>query len=161
MKRAIAAALALSLLGGTAAMAQPSQYHGDYQNQYQLGSEDDRYDDGDSGRYGDGWHDNRDDRYDNRDDRYDNRDDRRDDRRGNRYGHAYGHQYYNGGHSWRRGERLPREYRNSNYYVNDYRRYGLRQPPAGYQWMRAGNEYVLASLINGLIAQVLSNGYGR
>ena len=145
MKRAVAAAIALSLLGGTAAMAQPAQYQLGYQDYDQQGYQGDRYDDGYDDRY---------------DDRRDNRyDDRQDDRQGN--GYADGHQYHHGGHSWRRGERLPSQYRGSNYYVNDYRRYGLRQPPNGYQWLRAGNEYVLASVLNGLIAQVLSNGYGR
>ncbi|MDO8379509.1 RcnB family protein [Phenylobacterium sp.] len=148
MKRAIAAALAISLLGGTAAMAQPAQYQRDYQGQYQG-----QY----QGRYQQGYADQRDDRYnDRRDNRYG---DRRDDRRGgwdNRGG-----QRHHGGHSWRRGERLPSQYRSANYYVNDYGRYGLRQPPRGYRWVRADNDYVLAALATGLIVQVLSNGYGR
>ncbi|MFZ3005639.1 MAG: RcnB family protein [Phenylobacterium sp.] len=138
MKRAIAAALALSLLGGTAAMAQPAQYQRDYQGQYQQGYQNDRYDD-------------------RRDDRRDNRYDRRDDRRG----HGYGEQRRHGGHAWRRGERLPSHYRSSNYYVNDYGRYGLRAPPRGHRWVRADNDYVLAAIATGLIVQVLSNGYGR
>ncbi|WP_340643877.1 RcnB family protein [Phenylobacterium sp.] len=143
MKRAIAAALALSLMGGTAAMAQPAQYQRDYQGQYQQGY------------YGD--------RYDNRrDDRRDNRYDRRDDRRGHGYG--YGQQRHHGGHAWRRGERLPSQYRSSNYYVNDYGRYGLRAPPRGHRWVRADNDYVLAAIATGLIVQVLANsnnGYHR
>lgn len=148
MKRAIAAALALSLLGGTAAMAQPAQYQRDYQDQYQ-------------GQYQQGYADPRSDRYDERyDDRRDNRyDDRRDGRRDgwdNRGG-----QHHHRAHAWRRGERLPSQYRSANSYVNDYGRYGLRQPPRGFRWVRADNDYVLASLANGLIVQVLSNGYGR
>ena len=139
MKRAIAAALALSLLGGTAAMAQPAQYQRDYQGQYHQGYQNDRYDD-------------------RRDDRRDNRYDRRDDRRGNGYG--YGQQRHRSAHAWRRGERLPSHYRSSNY-VNDYGRYGLRAPPRGHRWVRADNDYVLAAIATGLIVQVLSNGYGR
>ncbi|MFD3266193.1 RcnB family protein [Phenylobacterium ferrooxidans] len=130
MKRAIAAALALSLLGGTAAMAQPAQYQRDYQGQYQQGYNGGRYDD-------------------RRDYRYD---DRRDDRRG--YGQQQRH--YNG-QAWRRGQRLPSQYRSSAYYVNDYGRYGLRAPPRGHRWVRANNDYVLAAIATGLIVQVLAN----
>lgn len=141
MKRAIAAALALSLLGGTAAMAQPAQYQRDYQGQYQQGYQDPR---------------------DYRDD------DRRDDRRRNWDGGGYdrGHDRYDrqrhqSRHAWRRGERLPSHYRGANAYVNDYGRYGLRAPPRGYRWVRADNDYVLAALATGLIIQVLSSGYDR
>jgi len=145
MKRAIAAALALSLLGGTAAMAHPAQYPRDYQGQYQHGYNGDRYDD------------RRDYRYDERrDHRYD---DRGDDRRG--YGQQ--HRHYSG-NAWRRGQRLPSHYRSSAYYVNDYGRYGLRAPPRGHRWVRADNDYVLAAIATGLIIQVLANsnnGYHR
>ncbi|MBP7649454.1 MAG: RcnB family protein [Phenylobacterium sp.] len=144
MKRAIAAALALSLLGGTAAMAQPAQYQRDHQGQYHQGYQNDRYDD----RY-----------EDRRDDRRDSRYDRRDDRRG--YGYGYGQQRHRSAHAWHRGERLPSYYRSSNYYVSDYGRYGLRAPPRGHRWVRADNDYVLAAIATGLIVQVLSNGYGR
>lgn len=133
MKRAIAAALALSLLGGTAAMAQPAHYQRDYQGQYHQGYQNDRYDNRRDNRYGD----------------------RRDDRRG------YGQQRHRSAHAWRRGERLPSHYRSSSYYVNDYGRYGLRAPPRGHRWVRADNDYVLAAIATGLIVQVLSNGYGR
>ena len=162
MKRAIAAALALSLLGGTAAMAQPAQYQRDYQGQYQQGYQG-QYQQGYQGdRYDDRRDERRDDRYDDRrDDRRDNRyDDRRDDRRGYGYGHNNGHHY-----GWRNGQRLPSQYyRNSNYYISDYGRYGLRQPPRGYRWVRADNDYVLAAIATGLIVQVLANsnnGYHR
>lgn len=149
MKRAVAAALALSLLGGTAAMAQPSQYQRDYQGQYQQGYQGDRYDRRDDRRsddwsddrrderYGDGWHDSR--------------------------GYNQG-QHYNRGHhyGWRNGQRLPSQYyRNSDYYVSDYGRYGLRRPPGGYRWIQTDNSYILAQIATGLIIQVLSNGYGR
>lgn len=145
MKRAIAAALALSLLGGTAAMAQPAQYQRDYQSQYQQGYNGDRYDD------------RRDQRYDDR------RDHRYDDRRDNRRGYGQQQRHYSG-HAWRRGQRLPSHYRSSNYYVNDYGRYGLRAPPRGHRWVRADNDYVLATIATGLIIQVLANsnnGYHR
>lgn len=79
------------------------------------------------------------------DDRYgDARQFHRDDRRG-------------GGprHDLRRGQRLSAEYRDSRYVVNDWRARRLSAPPRGHHWVRAGNDYVLAAIATGLIAQVL------
>lgn len=103
-------------------------------------------------------------RYDN--DRHDN--DRRDGPRGNgnsyrdndRHGDA---RYYvrddrrGGGprHDLRRGQRLGKEYRDSRYVVTDWRQRHLSAPPRGYHWVSAGNDYVLAAIATGLIAQVL------
>jgi len=106
-------------------------------------------------------------RYDN--DRRDN--DRRDGPRGN--GHDYrssdrndryddARQYHRddrrgGGprHDLRRGHRLGQEYRDSRYVVTDWRARHLSAPPRGHHWVRAGNDYVLAAIATGLIAQVL------
>ena len=82
--------------------------------------------------------------------RYDNnrRDDarqyRRDDNRG-------------GGprHDLRRGQRLNQEYRGNRYVVSDWRARHLSAPPRGHQWVQAGNDYVLAAIATGIIAQVL------
>lgn len=61
--------------------------------------------------------------------------------------------------SFRRGQRMPVVYLQPRYYVNDYRAYGLSQPPYGYQWVRPyggnSNEYLLVQLATGLITQVL------
>ena len=115
MKRLLTATLALSLLAGTAASAQPyDQRH------------DDRRDN--NGRY-----------EQNRSDRHD---------RGNHYGQN---------HRWARGERLPASYyRDRGHYV-DYRRYHLRQPPRGYQWVRVDNNYALVALTSGLIASIIAS----
>ncbi|MGV6871719.1 RcnB family protein [Pseudochelatococcus sp. B33] len=51
-------------------------------------------------------------------------------------------------HAWRRGERLPPQYRKQHV---DYRRYGLRPPPRGQQWVRVDNNYALISAATGLI----------
>jgi Ni/Co efflux regulator RcnB len=45
--------------------------------------------------------------------------------------------------SARRGGYLPDSYRGG--VVNDYRRYRLRPPPAGYSWVRIGNGFALVS----------------
>jgi len=104
-----------------------------------------------------------DDRRDN--DRRDN--DRRDGPRGNA-NHRDNDRYYDarqfrrddhrgGGprHDLRRGQRLDREYRDNRYVVNDWRARHLSAPPRGHHWVRAGNDYVLAAIATGLIAQVL------
>jgi Ni/Co efflux regulator RcnB len=56
---------------------------------------------------------------------------------------------------WSRGDRLPTEYRNNRYVVNDWKNNHLRKPPRGYHWVEANNRYVLASLTNGLIADII------
>ncbi len=56
---------------------------------------------------------------------------------------------------WAKGQRLDSRYRGNSYYVSDYRRYGLRQPPRGYRWQRVDDQYVLAAVATGLIASVI------
>lgn len=56
---------------------------------------------------------------------------------------------------WAKGQRLDRQYRDNRYYVSDYRRYGLRQPPRGYRWQRVDNQYLLTAVATGLIASVI------
>jgi len=90
----------------------------------------------DRGRY--------DQRHDNRDYRHDDRRDHRSDRRDRR---EYRH--------WQRGQRLDARYRDNRYYVNDYRRHGLRAPPRGYRWQRVDDSYILAAVATGLIASVI------
>ncbi|MGH1560530.1 RcnB family protein [Caulobacter segnis] len=46
-------------------------------------------------------------------------------------------------------------YRDHRYYVSDYRRYGLRQPPRGYRWQRVDNRFLLTAVATGLIASVI------
>ncbi|MGZ5195356.1 MAG: RcnB family protein [Ramlibacter sp.] len=59
---------------------------------------------------------------------------------------------------WRRGDRLPQEYRHRNYVVDDWRGHHLRQPPRGYQWVQDGSDYILVAIATGIIAEVLLNG---
>lgn len=56
---------------------------------------------------------------------------------------------------WRKGGRVPNEYRGRNYVVNDWRGYRLQQPPRGYQWIGVGSDFVLAAVATGLIAQIV------
>ena len=59
-------------------------------------------------------------------------------------------------HRWGRGERLPQAYRGRTYVV-DHRRYGLKAPPRGYEYVRVGNDVVLTAVATGLIASVVAN----
>ena len=56
---------------------------------------------------------------------------------------------------WAKGQRLDARYRDNRYYVSDYRRYGLRQPPRGYRWQRVDNQFLLTAVATGLIASVI------
>ncbi len=60
-------------------------------------------------------------------------------------------------HNFRKGGRLPNEYRNKQYVVNDWRSHRLSAPPRGYQWVQTGGDYVLVAVATGLIAQILLN----
>lgn len=55
---------------------------------------------------------------------------------------------------WRRGDRLPANYRGAAYRV-DHRRYGLETPPPGYEYTRVGNDVVLTAVATGVIAAVI------
>ncbi len=65
-------------------------------------------------------------------------------------------QAFNGHHGWKKGQRLPTTYRSNRYVVNDWRARHLRQPPRGYHWVRADNDYVLAAVATGLIASIIA-----
>jgi Ni/Co efflux regulator RcnB len=119
-------------------------------------------------------------RQDNRNERRDDRQDRRDDRRDFRqdqrqeyrqdqrqYGRwQQAQRRYNAPRyvaprgyavrTWSYGQRMPSYYRSNAYVVNDYGRYGLRAPPRGYQYVRSGNDVVLAAVAGGLITAVIA-----
>jgi Ni/Co efflux regulator RcnB len=59
---------------------------------------------------------------------------------------------------WRRGDRLPQEWRHRNYVVDDWRAHHLRQPPRGYEWVQDGGDYILVAVATGIIAEILLNG---
>jgi len=64
--------------------------------------------------------------------------------------------YYNArGPDFRRGGYIPREYRNRQYVVTDYRSYRLSPPPHGQQWVQVGPDYVLVAIATGLIAHII------
>lgn len=67
-------------------------------------------------------------------------------------------EYYNArGPEFRRGRYIPREFRNRQYYVTNYRVYNLPPPPRGHQWVQVGADYVLIAIATGLIVSILLN----
>jgi Ni/Co efflux regulator RcnB len=60
-------------------------------------------------------------------------------------------------HDFRRGDRLPVEYRNRQYVVDDWRGHHLSAPPRGYHWVQTGGDYVLVAIATGVILQFLLN----
>ena len=117
----------------------------------------------------------RDYRDDRREDRRDYRDDRREDRQDRREARREQRQYarwqqaqrrYHAPRyvaprgyqtrSWSYGQTMPSYYRGQSYVVSDYGRYGLRQPPRGYHYVRSGNDVVLAAIAGGLITAVIA-----
>lgn len=114
MKRVIAAALCLTMLGSTAAMANPVVYRSPSKTVVHV------------------------------------------DKHGNRHveRRVVRRDTHQRGHHWRRGERLPPNYRSHR--VSDWQRYHLRRPPAGHYWTRVDNNYVLVAATTGLIASIIA-----
>jgi len=94
----------------------------------------------------------------------------RDDHRGNRGRDFDGRHDMRGGnghgrwdgagpnHDFRKGGRLPAEYRHRQYVVNDWRGHRLSAPPRGYHWVQTGGDYVLVSIGSGIILQFMLGG---
>ena len=60
------------------------------------------------------------------------------------------------GTRWSRGDRVPDQYRQDRYYVNDWQQHGLRQPPGGYRWVRDdNNDFYLSLIATGMIADTV------
>jgi len=58
--------------------------------------------------------------------------------------------------AWKRGDRIPMEYLEPVYYVEDYRAYRLPPPPPGHRWVRpVDDRYLLIEAATGLIAEAL------
>ena len=74
-----------------------------------------------------------------------------------RPGRQFDHRGHPNPHAeWRRGGRVPAEYRGHQYVVNDWRGHHLQQPQRGYQWVGVGGDFVLAAVATGLIAQIIA-----
>lgn len=54
-----------------------------------------------------------------------------------------------------RGGRLPPQYNNRYYVVDDWRGHRLNSPPRGYHWVQAGGDYLLVAITTGIILELL------
>jgi Ni/Co efflux regulator RcnB len=57
-------------------------------------------------------------------------------------------------HAFRTGDRLPAEFHDHRYVVDDWRDRHLSAPPRGYQWVRTGDDYVLVAIPTGVILRL-------
>ncbi|PCE32094.1 RcnB family protein [Burkholderia ubonensis] len=55
---------------------------------------------------------------------------------------------------WRKGDRLPDEFRDRQYVVDDWRGYRLSAPPRGYHWVGIGGDYLLVQIGSGVVLRV-------
>jgi Ni/Co efflux regulator RcnB len=61
---------------------------------------------------------------------------------------------------YHRGGRVPPEYRDHRYVVNDWRTYHLHEPPRGYQWVRSDNgDFLLVAAATGVITDLILNSH--
>lgn len=79
------------------------------------------------------------------------------------YGHQPANRYHGmadqGRHEgwYKKGGRLPSNYRGSHYVVTDWRHAHLRQPPRGYHWVRSDNgDFLLVAVTTGVIASIIA-----
>lgn len=80
---------------------------------------------------------------------------------GNHYGwekhHNHGHQQVaRKNPNYRKGDRLPIVYvQSKRYYVSDWRDRGLQEPPRDYRWVKVDDRYILASVLTGVISNII------
>jgi Ni/Co efflux regulator RcnB len=165
MKHTRTLALATLLLALGAAFAAPAMARDDGRRDHDRRGHDRSYDRRDNDR---GY---RQDRY-ARDDFRDGRDSRRGKGHGKRHGKGRGHRdhvvyvsrppvvvHHNRGHRgpppWARGRHYQYAGYAPTYVVNDYRHYGLRNPPRGHHWRRSdAGEFLLVAIATGIIADI-------
>ena len=62
---------------------------------------------------------------------------------------------HGGPRGWHRGDRLPSDYRDHQYVVDNWHEHSLQAPPRGYRWVGINGDYVLAAVATGVIAQIV------
>ncbi|AOK17361.1 hypothetical protein WT26_16005 [Burkholderia cepacia] len=55
---------------------------------------------------------------------------------------------------WHKGDRLPPEFRDRQYVIDDWRGYHLSPPPRGYQWVGVGGDHLLVQIGSGIVLRV-------
>lgn len=152
MNKILTATLAAVIAGSTMGVATAADAQSRYDRQDRREQRDDRRDD---------RQDRREYRQDQREDRREYRQDQRQYARWQQSQRRYNAPRYVAPRSytprqWSYGQRMPSYYRTNAYVVNDYGRYGLRQPPRGYHYVRSGNDVVLTAVATGLITAVIA-----
>jgi Ni/Co efflux regulator RcnB len=158
MNRTISAAVLVTLLAGTAAVAGTPPHWTSDQNRSEERDSRDRNQGRNHGRdYSGDRRYARDPRPDwrNHDQRYEHRDIARERYRAGRYDPPRG--YYT--RHWHRGERLPRAYYARPYVVYGYRDYRLYDPPRGYYWVRVGDDVLLTAIATGIVLDAVYSLY--
>jgi Ni/Co efflux regulator RcnB len=177
MKRVAGILAILSVLGGSAAMADPhfdrdhgrdgNSEHRDWQREgrWSQGDRqgpprefyrtDDRSYREDHRRF---EHERYDDHYGRFDDRYARPYARPDYWRGDRPPVAYYERPY-GRNDFRRGDRLPVAYYGPAYVIDDYRDCGLYAPPRGYRWVRVDGNAVLTAIATGIVLDAVYHAF--
>jgi Ni/Co efflux regulator RcnB len=56
---------------------------------------------------------------------------------------------------WQRGDRLPPEYRDRIFVVENLGQHGLQAPPRGYQWYGVAGDYVLVANSTHVISKIV------
>lgn len=80
------------------------------------------------------------------------------------YGEEHGHGRFEGMHDrgrhegwYKRGGRVPVVYRTDRYYVSDWHREHLREPPRGYRWVRSDDgEFLMIAIATGIIVDIFA-----
>lgn len=58
---------------------------------------------------------------------------------------------------YKRGGRVPVVYRTDRYYVSDWHREHLREPPRGYRWVRSDDgEFLMIAVATGIIVDIFA-----
>ncbi|MEL0028092.1 MAG: RcnB family protein [Perlucidibaca sp.] len=56
---------------------------------------------------------------------------------------------------WKVGQQVPKHYRGQHYIVQNWKQHRLHQPPRGYQWVSVNNDYLLVSVVSGVVLQAI------
>jgi Ni/Co efflux regulator RcnB len=73
--------------------------------------------------------------------------------------HDYDRHRHHNRHRVYVGYRLPSLYYGPQYYVTDYRHYGLRAPGRHLRWIRYGYDLLLVDVRRGVVLRVIPGGY--
>ena len=79
-----------------------------------------------------------------------------DSRQFDRRGIRQDHRFETHGPQYRRGDRLPPQYR-GQHQINDWHNRRLHAPARGQQWVQVGADYALIAIATGVIAQLVLN----